>query len=193
MSIAALSLLPRLQTVWASGGPITNLGLIMICSAQTITKLDLSKYTFSIALTNPLPLPPPNFSCPRAPHHPPTHKGPPLPPPCALGPPWHAWPAYNMLLYLMICLPSLALLIMVTITPGCFLRVTILCLSTACIAIVQQPGHCFCCCCCCCCCTLTCGICFQIHIWLDVLPVILIFRSRQIAWHSCARLLQTLH
>ncbi|KAL3144635.1 hypothetical protein ABBQ38_001994 [Trebouxia sp. C0009 RCD-2024] len=43
MSIAALSLLPNLKTVWASGGTVSNLGLIMICSAQTITKLDLSK------------------------------------------------------------------------------------------------------------------------------------------------------
>ena len=48
MSIAALSLLPKLKTVWASGGTISNLGLIMICSAQTITKLDLSKWVFSM-------------------------------------------------------------------------------------------------------------------------------------------------
>ena len=43
MSIAALSLLPKLEAVQASGSPISNLGLIMICSAKTITRLDLSK------------------------------------------------------------------------------------------------------------------------------------------------------
>ena len=43
MSIAALSLLPKLEAVQASASPITNLGLIMICSAKTITRLDLSK------------------------------------------------------------------------------------------------------------------------------------------------------
>ncbi len=43
MSLAALSLLPKLEAVSASGSPISNLGLIMICHAQTITKLDLSK------------------------------------------------------------------------------------------------------------------------------------------------------
>ena len=80
MSIAALSLLPRLQTVWASGGPITNLGLIMICSAKTITKLDLSKCVFSIAPDHPHP-----------PHSPPLIE-PPLPcPPACLSCKQHAF------------------------------------------------------------------------------------------------------
>ena len=81
MSIAALSLLPRLQTVWASGGPITNLGVIMICSAQTITKLDLSKCVFSIAtlpLNHSLPPPPPPPPPPGSMIHPPA-KAPRLP------------------------------------------------------------------------------------------------------------------
>ena len=43
MSIAALSLLPRLTTVWAGGSCITNLGIVMIGSARTISTLDLSK------------------------------------------------------------------------------------------------------------------------------------------------------
>ena len=63
MSIAALSLLPRLQTVWASGSPISNLGLIMICSAQTVTKLDLSKYVFGTLQLSPPPPPPPPPTC----------------------------------------------------------------------------------------------------------------------------------
>lgn len=75
MSIAALSLMPKLQTVWASGGPITNLGLIMIGAAHTVTKLDLSKYAFSTAPSpiqharptmTPPPTPPPLFAPPHA-------------------------------------------------------------------------------------------------------------------------------
>lgn len=46
MSIAALSLLPRLKAVWAGGSPLSNLGIIMICSAHTITTLDVSKSAF---------------------------------------------------------------------------------------------------------------------------------------------------
>ena len=49
MSIAALSLLPRLEGVWAGGSPLTNLGIIMICSAHTITTLDLSKSVTNVA------------------------------------------------------------------------------------------------------------------------------------------------
>lgn len=44
MSIAALSLLPKLGVLQASGSSITNLGLIIIASARTVTQLDLSKY-----------------------------------------------------------------------------------------------------------------------------------------------------
>ncbi len=43
MSIAALSLLPKLGAVLASGSPINNLGLIMLAAAKTITRLNLSK------------------------------------------------------------------------------------------------------------------------------------------------------
>ncbi len=43
MSIAALSLLPKLEAVLASGSPITNLGLIMLAAAKTITRLNLSR------------------------------------------------------------------------------------------------------------------------------------------------------
>ncbi|DBB06974.1 TPA: hypothetical protein ACH3X3_009624, partial [Trebouxia sp. C0006] len=49
MSIAALSLLPKLEAVLASGSPITNLGLIMLAAAKTITTLNLSR---CVHLTN---------------------------------------------------------------------------------------------------------------------------------------------
>ncbi len=49
MSIAALSLLPKLEAVLASGSPITNLGLIMLAAAKTITTLNLSRYACSVA------------------------------------------------------------------------------------------------------------------------------------------------
>ncbi|DBA85851.1 hypothetical protein WJX77_011838 [Trebouxia sp. C0004] len=49
MSIAALSLLPKLGAVLASGSPITILGLIMLAAAKTITRLNLSR---CVHLTN---------------------------------------------------------------------------------------------------------------------------------------------
>ena len=114
MSIAALSLLPRLQTVWASGGPITNLGLIMICSAQTITKLDLSKYVFSIAMN----LPPyhPRESPALAPSYYPSAKPPPPLPSPSQG--LHAWSVPNEPLYLSACSAKIVVLYLFRVTAG---------------------------------------------------------------------------
>lgn len=48
MAIAALTLLPALGTLLVSGASVTNLGLYVMTTSTTITKLDLSRYTLQL-------------------------------------------------------------------------------------------------------------------------------------------------